>query len=96
MRTSVAAVVASQSESAIFLDLQLDSERAAHLSSARMNRRIALRRAELWQKRTELQLEFTEVALEERRRFSAWLNLQWTRWYKTVTLAWLREAKKYD
>jgi hypothetical protein len=61
-----------------------------------MNRRIALRRAELWQKRTELQIEFTEAAIEERRRLSAWLNLQWTRWYKTVTLAWLREAKKYD
>jgi hypothetical protein len=60
-----------------------------------MNRRIALRRAELWQKRTELQLEFAETALEERRPFSAWCNLQWARWYKAVTLAWLRQARKY-
>jgi hypothetical protein len=61
----------------------------------RMNRKSAVRRAELWQKRTELQLEFTELALEEQRILSAWLNLRLTRWYKTITLAWVREARKY-
>ena len=60
-----------------------------------MDRRVALRRAELWQKRAELAIEFAQAALDERRTLSAWLNVQWARWYKTVTLAWLRQARKY-
>lgn len=62
----------------------------------RMNRASALRRAELWRKRTELQLEFTELALEEKRILSAWLNVRCARWYKTVTLAWVRQARKHS
>ena len=65
-------------------------------SELRVNRKSALRRAELWQKRTELQLEFTELALEEKRILSAWLNVHCARWYKTVTLAWVRQARKYS